>query len=256
VEGQETANLIGGFSHTNVPFDFVQEVEIKNSGIQAEHGGALGGVVNVVMRKGTNNYHGSVFSQWEDDGLDANQIPPIARYNPLSSQTPTSWGLTDPEFQSYVPKKDHYTNIYPGFTFGGPLRKDRIFFFVGFNPWILDDERSVNYSQPGGLGLGVVKFAQNTRTYYTNARVDAAVTQKLRVYASWLSTSEAVRGELALSRFLAGIFQRRFDDCPIDLLACARVHRAEFHHERRGRLQHHPAADFDRPIWLLFRELS
>ena len=47
VEGQETANLIGGFSHTNVPFDFVQEVEIKNSGIQAEHGGALGGVVNV-----------------------------------------------------------------------------------------------------------------------------------------------------------------------------------------------------------------
>ena len=186
VEGQETANLIGGFSHTNVPFDFVQEVEIKNSGIQAEHGGALGGVVNVVMRKGTNNYHGSVFTQWENDGMDANQIPPIARYNPLSSQTPTSWGLTDPEFQSYVPKKDHYTNIYPGFTFGGPLRKDRIFFFVGFNPWILDDERSVNYSQPGGLGLGVVKFAQNTRTYYTNARVDAAVTQKLRVYASWL----------------------------------------------------------------------
>ena len=54
VEGQETANLIGGYSHTNVPFDFVQEVEIKNSGIQAEHGGALGGVVNVIMKKGSN----------------------------------------------------------------------------------------------------------------------------------------------------------------------------------------------------------
>jgi len=52
VEGQETANLIGGYSHTSVPFDFIQEVEIKNSGIQAEHGGALGGVVNVIMRKG------------------------------------------------------------------------------------------------------------------------------------------------------------------------------------------------------------
>ena len=62
VEGQETANLIGGYSHTSVPFDFIQEVEIKNSGIQAEHGGALGGVVNVIMRKGTNNYHGSVFA--------------------------------------------------------------------------------------------------------------------------------------------------------------------------------------------------
>jgi hypothetical protein len=71
-----------------------------------------------------------------------------------------------------------------------------------------------------------------------------------------ISTSEAARGELALSRFLAGIFQRQFDDCPVDLLACSRVYRAEFHHECRGRLQHHPAADFDRPIWLLFRELS
>ena len=75
VEGQETANLIGGFSHTNVPFDFIQEVEIKNSGIQSEHGGALGGVVNVIMKKGTNQYHGSVFTQFENDAMDANQIP-------------------------------------------------------------------------------------------------------------------------------------------------------------------------------------
>src|SRR5215472_3175206 len=42
VEGQETANLIGGYSHTNVPFDFIQEVQIKSSGVEAEHGGALG----------------------------------------------------------------------------------------------------------------------------------------------------------------------------------------------------------------------
>src|SRR5579862_46834 len=195
VEGQETANLIGGFSHTNVPFDFIQEVEIKNSGIQSEHGGALGGVVNVIMKKGTNQYHGSVFAQFENDAMDANQIPPVARYNPLSSQTPTSWGLTDPQFQEYVPKKDHFSNILPGFTLGGPILKDRIFAFVGFNPWIQNDERSVNYDQTGGLGLGVVKFAQNTRTYYTNARIDAAITQKLRVFSSWLYQLQKQYGE-------------------------------------------------------------
>jgi hypothetical protein len=187
VEGQETANLIGGYSHTNVPFQFVQEVEIKNSGIQAEHGGALGGVVNVIMQKGSNQYHGSVFSDFENDAMDANQIPAIARYNPVSSQTKTSWGTLDPQFQEYVSKKDHFSNILPGFTFGGPILKNRIFGFVGFNPWIVNDERAVNYDQPGGLGnLGVVKFAQNTRTYFTNARIDVAVTQKLRLYASWL----------------------------------------------------------------------
>lgn len=202
VEGQETANLIGGYSHTNVPFDFVDEVEIKNSGIQAEHGGALGGVVNVIMKKGTNEYHGTVFAQLENDALDANQLPPVARYNPLSSQTTTPWGLLDPQFQDYVSKKDHVSEVLPGFTFGGPILKDRIFGFVGFNPWIQNDERGVNYAQPGAGGLpgpyanlGVVDFSQNTRTYYTNARVDIAVTQKLRLFTSWLYQLQKQYGE-------------------------------------------------------------
>jgi hypothetical protein len=197
VEGQETANLIGGYSHTNVPFQFVQEVEIKNSGIEAEHGGALGGVVNVIMKKGTNQYHGTVFSDFENGGLDANQTPPLARYNPLSSQTTTSWGALDPQFQEYVPNKDRYSDILPGFTFGGPIIKDRIFAFVGFNPWIQNDERGVNYAQAGGLGggLGRLSFSQNTRSYYTNARIDTEVTQKLRVYASWLYQLQKQYGE-------------------------------------------------------------
>jgi hypothetical protein len=193
VEGQETANLIGGYSHTNVPFDFVQEVEIKNSGIQAEHGGALGGVVNVIMKKGTNQYHGAVFADFENDSMDANQLAPVARYNPLSAQATPSWGVLDPQFQEYNPNKDHFSNILPGFTFGGPIWKDRIFGFVGFNPWIQNDARGVNYAQPGPGGvpgpfanLGLVDFSQNTRTYYTNARVDVALTQKLRLYTSWL----------------------------------------------------------------------
>ena len=54
-----------------MPFDFIQEVEVKSSGIQAEYGGALGGVVNVIMKKGTAHFHGSVFLQFENQGLDA-----------------------------------------------------------------------------------------------------------------------------------------------------------------------------------------
>jgi hypothetical protein len=196
VEGQETANLIGGYSHTNVPTEFIDQVEIKNSGIQAEHGGALGGVVNVVMKKGTNDYHGSVFSSFENDAMDATQIPPRSQFNPLSNQTQTNWGIIDPQFETYVFKKDRFSNILPGFTFGGPIWKNHIFGFVAFNPWVQDLERPVDYDQPNGLGgLGVVKFSQNTRTYYTTARVDAEITQKLRVYASWLYQLQKQYGE-------------------------------------------------------------
>jgi Carboxypeptidase regulatory-like domain len=188
VEGQETADLAGGFSHTQVPIDFIQEVDIKNSGIEAEHGGALGGVVNVVMRKGTNKYHGSVFASFENDAMDANQ-PTIARVDPALQQTNTTWGAIDPPAQNYIPKKDKSSDVFPGFTFGGPIWKDRIFGFLAFNPELTQLERGVNYavsSKPALVPLGLVKFSQNTQTYYTTARVDTVVTQKLRVYSSWL----------------------------------------------------------------------
>ncbi len=196
VEGQETANLIGGYSHTSVPFDFIDQVEIKSSGIQAEYGGALGGVVNVIMKKGSPSYHGSVFIQYESTGLDANPENPISRYDPASTPTTTSWGAIDQPWQAYKPIKPKTGLIYPGFTLGGPLLpfssalRDKIFFFVGFNPELQRFSEKVNYgpaatSLPGNL-TGEVPFSQNTNTYYTTARVDAQVTQKIRVFGSWL----------------------------------------------------------------------
>lgn len=186
VEGQETANLIGGYSHTNVPFDFIQEVQVKSSGIEAEHGGALGGVVNVVMRKGTNAYHGSVFFQFENNGMDGGPQA-RTRYDPQGNfLTPADTGITafqDTPSQHLQPRRDKTSDVFPGFTFGGPILKDRIFGFVGFTPEWNDDERFVNFGPANG---GVLPFSQNTQTYYTTARVDASVTQKIRVFGSWL----------------------------------------------------------------------
>ena len=92
VEGQSTANLIGGYSHTNVPFDFIQEVQVKSSGIEAEHGGALGGVVNVIMKKGSNGYHGSVFTQFENDSMDGSPTSYAQSYMIRVRSDPTPLG--------------------------------------------------------------------------------------------------------------------------------------------------------------------
>src|SRR4029077_256145 len=198
VEGQETANLIGGYSRTSVPFDFIDQVEIKNSGIQSEHGGALGGVVNVVMKKGTNSWHGSVFSYFENDAMDSRPST-FTRYDPNSTAVPIgATFLSDPTFQQYVPKKDKTSDIFPGFTLGGPIWKDRIFGFVAFNPEFNQLERRVNYGvsqDPALVPLGVVKFSQNTQTYYTNGGIDVAATKRLRLYASWLYQLQKQTGE-------------------------------------------------------------
>ncbi len=224
VDGQETANLVGGYSHTNVPFDFIQEVQIKSSGIEAEHGGALGGVVNAIMKKGTNAYHGSLFSSFENNGMDGSPQE-YHRYDPghillapgqcevsTSRCNPYSQGFIDNPTQFVQPKRYHTSNIFPGFTVGGPVIKDRIFAFVGLNPEWNASERWVTYGADSGgciaQGLpacgfpgvpaagGRVPFSQNTQTYYTTGRVDAVATQKIRLFASWLYQYQRQNGLL------------------------------------------------------------
>jgi len=181
VEGQDTEQLSGGYSKANVPFQFIQEVEIKSSGIEAEHGGALGGVVNVVMKKGSNAYHGSLFTTYESNGLDANNNNIFLRYDPTQTGRP---GF-DPGAQGYNPKKDHFRIVQPGFTVGGPIMKDRLFFFLGFAPQFNTTAKTVNFGTNDG-GAGNQYFTQDQQGYFTSARLDAVLTQKIRVYGSWL----------------------------------------------------------------------
>jgi hypothetical protein len=203
VEGQETADAIGGFSHSNVPIDFIQEVQVKSSGIEAEHGGALGGVVNVIMKKGGNQFHGSIFSTFENGGWDGSPTA-YSRYDPTYVTTPDPSGTAflDPNYQQYQSKRDTTRDNMPGFTIGGPIMKDRLWFFAGFNPELKTDSRVVNMSSNAtlcplaGSDCTATPFSRNSQQYYTTARVDAAVTQKMRVFGSWLYQYERESGEL------------------------------------------------------------
>jgi hypothetical protein len=198
VEGQETANLIGGYSHTNVPFDFIQEMVMDTSGIQAEHGGALGGVINVIMDKGSNQIHGSV---WMMAGASLMNGSPRAepRYDPNGAFAPN----TDVTWQQYQPKKYHTSDFFPGFRVGLPILKDKLFLFAAFSPEWSDEERTITYDPafttiPGDIfpgASGSSKFGQNTRTYYANVRLDAAVGSKIHLFGSALDQGQRQNGE-------------------------------------------------------------
>ncbi|HXU18465.1 MAG TPA: TonB-dependent receptor [Terriglobales bacterium] len=207
VEGQDTENISGGASQANVPFEFIQEVQIKTSGIEAEHGGALGGVINVIMKKGGNDFHGSAFATYESDKMDgtSNLINhDTLRYDPLGAPSTTSpW--FDEASQIYSPKGDTYHFVQPGFTLGGPVKKDRLWFFVGFAPIAHSVSRTVDFNpaicQPGCPDAPVgstTPFLQTShlkdRVYYTTARLDASLTQKVRLFGSWLYQYERETG--------------------------------------------------------------
>jgi hypothetical protein len=89
----------------NVGIDFIQEVKIQTSNFSAEYGRNAGGAVNVVTRGGGNSYHGSVFEFFRNDKLDARS------------------------FFSPVRQKLRFNNF--GWNFNGPIKKDKLFFFVG-----------------------------------------------------------------------------------------------------------------------------
>src|SRR5438128_830640 len=61
IDGINTTNIANGGVGKSFQMDFVQEVQVKSSSFEAEHGGALGGVINVVPKHGSNDYHGSLF---------------------------------------------------------------------------------------------------------------------------------------------------------------------------------------------------
>jgi outer membrane receptor protein involved in Fe transport len=204
VEGQDTENISGGASNANVPFQFIQEVQVKSSGIEAEHGGALGGVVNVVMKKGSNGFHGSFFGSYESDALDGSENATL-RYDPTPAPIPS--GLDD-DAQTYVPKRDHFRIATPGFTVGGPIMKDRLWFFLGVAPEYNSTARTVNFAPAlctsiGGCpsqNLGVQDFTQDNQQYFTTARLDFTATQKIRLFGSWLYQYSRESGDSLPSR--------------------------------------------------------
>lgn len=190
INGQDTEQLSGGYSKANVPFQFIDSVNMKTSGIDAEYGGALGGVINVVTKSGGNNFHGSFFVTYGGSAVDANNNNIFLQYDPTS----TAVTGQDAAAQDYSPSKDHFTTVQPGFTLGGPIVKNRLWFFAGLAPEFNSIAKTVNFDQPGNF-FGNQYFTQDQQTYFSTLRFDAAVTQRIRLYATWLNQYERETGD-------------------------------------------------------------
>ncbi|HKF44037.1 MAG TPA: TonB-dependent receptor, partial [Thermoanaerobaculia bacterium] len=73
IDGVNTTNVIKGFQGKNINAEFIQEVEVKTGGYQAEYGRNTGGVVNVITKSGGNEFHGDVFGYYNPSSFSANQ---------------------------------------------------------------------------------------------------------------------------------------------------------------------------------------
>lgn len=183
VEGLETASVFDGHSAASVPMDFIQEVQVKSSGFEAEYGGALGGVVNVIQKRGSNDWHGAGFLYYQGSSFDADPATTLIK-NPLVAANAGGAKRLDQPAEFYQPKQDRYRYVTPGFSLGGPMVKDRLWLFASTAPEFQTRARTVNFAPSSGVP-GDREFHQNTSTYYSLARLDFLATQKIRLYGSW-----------------------------------------------------------------------
>ena len=123
VDGVVTNSLINGQSRQNAVFEYLQEVQVKTVGIPAEFGGALGGVVSAVTKSGGNTFRGEAHYYYEGSKLAA-APPKRLVMNPVDDRTVAY-------FQDSKPT-DNRNEI--GGSLGGPIVRDRLFFFGSISP--------------------------------------------------------------------------------------------------------------------------
>ena len=131
VDGMDAVdNSVNGIRST-LSQEGVQEFQIITNGYEAEYGRASGGVVNIITKSGTNDFHGSVFGYLRNRNFQA--------VNPFSN-TP------DPA----------YTRVQAGTAFGGALKKDKTFYFFSFET---TRRQETGFSTIGANNFGFVPLS-------------------------------------------------------------------------------------------------
>ncbi len=132
VDGMDAIdNSVNGVRST-VSQEAVQEFQLINNGYAAEYGRASGGVINIVTRSGSNAFHGDAFGYLRNRDFQA--------VNPFSTGLPLG-------------AKPAYTRVQTGLTAGGPIKKDKTFFFFSYET---TRRQETGFSTIGADNFGLV----------------------------------------------------------------------------------------------------
>lgn len=107
LDGVENEDNYAAAVGQNIPLDSVQEYRVITNGFDAQYGRASGGIVNLISKSGSNQFHGSLYEYNRISALASNTY-----YEDATGQAP-----------------DHFTRNQFGYSVGGRIVKDKLFFF-------------------------------------------------------------------------------------------------------------------------------
>ncbi len=166
VDGADFVSALTGVQRATPPQESAQEFRVVNNSFSVEDGRAIGGIVNIVTKSGTNDLHGSMYEYFQNNAMDARS---------LLQPAPLPRELRQNQF---------------GGTLSGPLKKDRTFFFINYegkrraespvyppdlinNLTLVDDAKAVLGLAPEGCTTGL-STCNGTNFSYLNAFLKTA----------------------------------------------------------------------------------
>jgi carboxypeptidase family protein/TonB-dependent receptor-like protein len=109
IDGVDNNDTSSNSVRPTISQEAVAEFQINRNGYDAEFGRATGGIINIVSKSGTNQFHGNIYNYFRNERLDGRNV-----------------------FASALQKDPPFKRNQPGFTFGGPIKKDKAFIFAAY----------------------------------------------------------------------------------------------------------------------------
>jgi len=181
IDGQEVTNFRTGVLNTNnnLPFELLQEVQVKSTGLEAEYGGALGGVINVVTVGGNDTLRGNFAASFRPGKLQGDARPILNRYSTAANG-----------FENFIPRKDGGVGFFPVATLSGPIVKGRLWYTAAYAPQITETNRTIDYYSSGNPAtrsiLQSATYDQRLKQEYAFARIDGQPHSKVRFFGAFL----------------------------------------------------------------------
>ncbi|WP_394842581.1 TonB-dependent receptor [Pendulispora brunnea] len=190
IDGVRTNSAKFGINGSPLSIEFIKEVNVLSGGYMPEYGRSTGGILNVVTKSGSNEYHGDVWANWTPGALEGKRKYPYF----LGEAVQTRRSLA---------------NIWDvGFDQSGPIIKDKLWYYVGFgvSRAIYNLERSIymspigddgkpNYKVEGTEIPGTGSKYQATQTsYQIFGKLDFRVNQNNKLALTFAATPTTAGG--------------------------------------------------------------
>ncbi|HYL12873.1 MAG TPA: carboxypeptidase regulatory-like domain-containing protein [Terriglobales bacterium] len=174
IDGADNMSTASGIQKTTPSQEAVQEFRVVNSSYSTEFGRAVGGIVNIITKSGSNNLHGSLYEYFRNDKMDAkNLLAAAGGFNKL--------------------RQNQF-----GATLGGPIQKDKTFFFGNYegqrhsespyyNLAVLQNIAAINHVKVNTFGLPAENLFVNRTINYDNflAKLDHNFNQKESMFVRY-----------------------------------------------------------------------